>query len=83
MFPTNPNYAKDFPGIKLNGRVYRSDRPGHGIVVPFDCNIEYQVAEWERGEDELKLGKQKQHHSGHISPNGMSINPLGPNSFLR
>jgi len=83
VFPRNPNYANDFPGVKLNGRVYRSNSYGHQVTVPHDCNIEYMVAEWERNEDELKLGKQKQHHSGRISPTGASINPLTPNSFIR
>jgi spore coat protein CotH len=83
IYPQNPNYANDFPGLKINGRVYRSNDIGHMITVPFDCNAEYMVAEWERSENELRMGKQKQHHSGTMGPGGNRINPLTPESFLR
>jgi hypothetical protein len=83
LFPKNPNYGNDFPGMKLNGQVYRSDHSGHRIVVPFDSNMEFGVAEWERSEDELRMGKKRQHHSGSIGTGAAGFNPVGPDSFFR
>ena len=67
--PHNARRFKSFPGLFLNGVQFRSPRPGIEILVPAENNFPYQIAEWERSEEELLTGRTVEHDSGSISNN--------------
>ena len=66
VWPQDRRAAKVFSGVKINGMRYRSNGPGHMVTVPKNCDIEYQVAEFERKEVEAYDGKEHHRHSGSI-----------------
>lgn len=75
VFPKISALADLFPGIRINGVTYISAGPEHQVIVPLKCDIENQVAQWEDREVINMRGRRKQRKSGHLSPNGASINP--------
>lgn len=75
VYPTRyPQHADYFRGVILNGITYLSNNEGHKVRVPAaaESNILQIVQAYEQNEQEMQLGRSKQHHSGHIGPNGSS-----------
>lgn len=72
--------AEWFKGCFINGVQYLSDKP---IAVPADCDIEYQLGQWERNEYEAQHGRKRVRNSGSIGPSGAGVRPLNPDDFFR
>lgn len=79
VLPEDQEYAQWFQGLRVNGVLYLSDRPGHQITIPADLNAEHMIEQFVRNEKELKHGRQRGRFSGAVG------NPkaLGPNDFFR
>jgi hypothetical protein len=58
VYPTDPRVQRIFSGVKINSVRYASNGPGHQIVVPKDCTVEYLVAENERKEQQAMDGRK-------------------------
>jgi len=77
--PRNRRYYKDFPGICVNGVLYRSPKMSKAIPVPKENQIAYMVKMWEIGEDELRTGRTLDHDSGTLSPRENNNRPRAAN----
>lgn len=78
VYPTNfPQFADYFVGVILNGVKYLSNDASHEVVVPTNCigTINAIVAGYEKNEQEMAIGRKKEHSSGHVTPHGSSVQP--------
>lgn len=79
--PSNPRRWKSWTGCILNGVQYRSPDMNTPIPVPAENNFGYDVAQWEREEENLREGRMLSHNSGTLSGKGRSntraANPVG------
>jgi hypothetical protein len=78
VYPTRyPEHAEYFQGVLLNGVKYLSNNEGHQITVPEVAfsDIKSIVAGFEQNEQDMKLGRKVERHSGTVSPHGVSFNP--------
>lgn len=69
VYPTRrEEFGPWFPGYKLNGIRYLSDRQGHQVLVPKCCagEISNAIRLWEDTEANVRQGKTADHHSGSI-----------------
>lgn len=73
VFPTRyPEFARWWPGYKLNGVRYISHTPNHKIVVPEIAisAISQAILAYEENERTVKIGRKAQRHGGSIGPHG-------------
>lgn len=78
VFPQRyPQHADYFPGAIINGIRYLSNDSGHRILVPADAEatILGLVGGFEQNEQDMAVGRKREHHSGRVSPNGSSTVP--------
>jgi Icc-related predicted phosphoesterase len=75
VYPQNRRHGRYFQGCRLNGVLYLSNSLQHVITVPANCDFEYQIANWEANEDELRNGREVEHNSGSIGGGGSAFNP--------
>lgn len=70
-----PQHADYFRGVILNGVTYLSNNDNHKVRVPAEAEstIRQIVAGYEQNEQDMQVGRQKEHHSGRIGPNGSSV----------
>ena len=67
-----PEFAGFFPGIKINGVVYRSGNEHHRIYVPSvaESTIRNAVIAFEEAERNIHIKRKKKHDSGSIGTSG-------------
>ncbi|MFT3866844.1 MAG: hypothetical protein QM729_21485 [Solirubrobacterales bacterium] len=73
----NPEHARFFRGVILNGKEYLSNHSTHAIVVP-ECAesfIQNTIDAYVRNEVEVSMGRVKERFSGTIGPKGSNLNP--------
>lgn len=75
VWPASRTAQKYFVGVRLNGVNYASAGPGHSVTVPAQNNIRAILETFERGEEDLSQGRQAEHYSGVIGPNGSGFKP--------
>ena len=70
MYPTNyPEFGDFFQGVFVNGVRYLSNNGDHFIPVPKKAVTMFQgiIRTYEQNERESRVGRSKQHNSGHIT----------------
>lgn len=67
-----PEWAGFFPGIKINGVVYRSGNENHRIYIPTvsASTILNAVLAFEEAEKNIHIRRKKKHDSGSIGASG-------------
>ncbi len=80
--PSSPRRYESFPGIFVNGVMYKSPDTHTPIDVPAENNIAEILQRWNQGEEDLREGRSLTHNSGTISPypnrtNVQEANPIG------
>jgi hypothetical protein len=77
VYPTKyPEFGEFFPGYIVNGVKYLSNDESHAIVVPkvMVTTAENAIREYEENERVTRVGRRKDHNSGHIA-NARRIEP--------
>jgi hypothetical protein len=74
VIPDRPRMHKWFKGVQFNGVMYRSDGPGHRIVVPEVGlhDILGAVSKWEENEEIQEKGRVVNRHIGHGTNHGVT-----------
>lgn len=83
--PKNRHLLKDWPGIFLNGKWYKSTDGRTPINVPAENDFKYRINQWENSMQEFKASRSVEHNSGtvggpngsQIAYNGIGFNPAG------
>lgn len=73
VYPTRyPEFARWWPGYKLNGVRYISHSPNQKILVPEIAvsAISQAILAYEENERTVKIGRTAQRHGGSIGPHG-------------
>lgn len=82
VFPKNEENAEYFTGLRINGKLYCSNGPGHEIWVPAVNDFASKISEFESGE---KRSRQQRKHvgsmgNGVVGPGGQNRSP-SPSHF--
>lgn len=74
VFPKNDENGEWFPGLSINGVLYRSSHSNHHITVPEQNDLASGIYLWEQSERTLRHGRKASHNSGSIGPRGSHTN---------
>lgn len=78
VYPTRyPHTADYFMGVILNGVKYLSNDAGHKVLIPANAETAIQqiVSAYEQNEQDMSVGRKKEHRSGVIGPGGSAVVP--------
>ena len=69
-----PEFGDFFQGVIVNGVKYLSNNESHLIPVPAKAAVQFQeiIRRYEANERESRIGRSKQHNSGHIANPSMA-----------
>lgn len=73
--PRNRHLLKDWPGIFLNGKWYKSTDGRTPITVPKENDFQYRINQWENSMEEFKASRTVEHNSGSIGGPNAQMNP--------
>jgi hypothetical protein len=68
--------TKFFGGIKISGKLFRSNGPGHRILVPRNSELPYILNQHLRVQEDQRMGKKASNQVGYIDDSGR-LNAVG------
>lgn len=78
VYPTRyPEHGEFFQGARINGVTYLSNDENHKVLVPANAvgGIMQLVQGFENNEQETRIGRKAERHSGVVGPSGARTTP--------